>query len=26
VQRLFNPDKIFPTGAVCREVRTPLIA
>jgi glycolate oxidase len=25
-QRLFNPDKIFPTGAVCREVRTPLIA
>ena len=22
-QRLFNPDKIFPTGAVCGEVRAP---
>jgi glycolate oxidase len=22
-QRLFNPDKIFPTGAICGEVRTP---
>jgi FAD/FMN-containing dehydrogenase len=25
-KRLFNPDKIFPSGAVCGEVRTPMIA
>jgi glycolate oxidase len=24
-QRLFNPDKIFPTGAICGEVRTPTL-
>ena len=23
---LFNPDKIFPTGAVCGEVRSPVAA
>jgi FAD/FMN-containing dehydrogenase len=25
-KRLFNPDKIFPSGAVCGEVRTPMVA
>jgi hypothetical protein len=24
-QRLFNPDKIFPTGAICGEVRAPAV-
>jgi FAD/FMN-containing dehydrogenase len=25
-QRLFNPDKIFPAGATCGEVRAPSAA
>ena len=25
-QRRFNPDKIFPSGAVCGEVRAPMVA